>query len=386
MSPRGAPPPIGAGTGEESVEVTPKKRKSETPAQAKQRLDAQKQAAVERYRKQHQERATRSAERASKSVPPITETTPVAATGATGTGGNQQPQTGGARPSGTRPQRTIDRSVVKGRSIGRQRTSDLSGDRGLHFRDPTSTAPPAQYLAQRAQQAQPTPVPPPTTTVTTPVATAKPTSRPKKRAKLPVLTLPRPTLQRVDFHKSAFTDLGIQIVKGKAMAKVSTSPYVPPPESLLILEEDMIPNLDIRAMPNNRVDDLYKETDCPYWDPRIKGHLIARLDVKTHQPISRAGRVLLNKAERDARVALKLQVKNRKRKLQTIPCKDPDLVKWQTWKQAAKAKEQMLAPSQQSANIPVPTPTPTPSPGPSTLPTSPPKASSPTPPGASDQE
>ena len=49
MSPRGAPPPIGAGTGEESVEVTPKKRKSENPAQAKQRLDAQKQAAVERY-------------------------------------------------------------------------------------------------------------------------------------------------------------------------------------------------------------------------------------------------------------------------------------------------------------------------------------------------
>ena len=148
----------------------------------------------------------------------------------------------------------------------------------------------------------------------------------------------------------------------------------------------MIPNLDIGAMPNNRVDDLYKETNCPYWDPRIKGHLIARLDVKTHQPISRAGRVLLNKAERDARVALKLQVKNRKRKLQTVPCKDPDLVKWQTWKQAAKAKEQMLAPSQQSANIPVPTPTPTPSPGPSTLPTSPPKASSPTPQGASDQE
>ena len=183
-----------------------------------------------------------------------------------------------------------------------------------------------------------------------------------------VLTLPRPTLQRVDFHKSPFTDLGIQIVKGKAMAKVSTSPYVPPPESLLFLEEDMIPNLDIGAMPNNRVDDLYKETNCPYWDPRIKGHLIARLDVKTHQPISRAGRVLLNKAERDARVALKLQVKNRKRKLQTVPCKDQDLVKWQVWKQAAKAKEHMLAPSQQSANIPVPTPTPTPSPVPSTLP------------------
>ena len=207
-------------------------------------------------------------------------------------------------------ERSIDRSVVKGRSIGRQRTSDQSGDRGLHFRDSTSTAPPAQYLAQRAQQAQPTPVPPPTTTVTTPVATAKPTSRPKKRAKLPVLTLPRPTLQRVDFHKSTFTDLGIQIVKGKAMAKVSTSPYVPPPESLLFLEEDMIPNLDIGAMPKNRVDDLYKETSCPYWDPKIKGHLFARLDVKTHQPISRAGRVLLNKAERDAIVALKLQVKN----------------------------------------------------------------------------
>ena len=125
MSPRGALPPIGAGTGEESVEATPRKRKSETPAQAKQRLDAQKQAALERYRKQQQERATRSAERASKSVPPVTETTPVAATGATGQGAvsnHKQVEQGQVEPDHN--ERSIDRSSMADRSVVNERAID----------------------------------------------------------------------------------------------------------------------------------------------------------------------------------------------------------------------------------------------------------------------
>ena len=37
MSLKGAPPTVGAETGEESVETTPKKRKAETPAQIRVR-------------------------------------------------------------------------------------------------------------------------------------------------------------------------------------------------------------------------------------------------------------------------------------------------------------------------------------------------------------
>ena len=222
---------------------------------------------------------------------------------------------------------------------------------------------------------------PPSVTTTTPKPADQPKARPKKRAKrgTPVLKLPRPTLQKLNFLHSVFTDMEVQLIDGKAVAKVSDSPYDSPDEALLFLEEDMVPNIDMGALPRDRVDNLYGETNCPYWDPRIKGHMISRLDVKTHQPTSRAGRFMLTNEERKEREKLKLQVKNRKRRLQVNPCRDPELNKWQQWKKAAKAKEQMVAPSQQSANIPSPQPTPPSSPANPTPPTSPTKEPDPIP-------
>ena len=80
---------------------------------------------------------------------------------------------------------------------------------------------------------------------------------------------------------------------GKAQAKVSPSPFQFPDEALLFLEEDMIPSLDLGEVEGDRIDNLATETKCPYWDPRIKGNMISRVDSKIKNPVSRPGRVQL---------------------------------------------------------------------------------------------
>ena len=147
------------------------------------------------------------------------------------------------------------------------------------------------------------------------------------------------SLDPINFYQVPFTPLDVEVVDGKAMVKVSSSPHVAPPEALLFLEEDMVPTLDMGALQKDRVDNLYAETSCPYWDPRLKGNLISRVDFKTKLPVSRAGRVTLTLEEAAARETLRQQIRNRKRHLQARHCWDIDLLRWQQWKKDAKAME-----------------------------------------------
>ena len=167
------------------------------------------------------------------------------------------------------------------------------------------------------------------------------------------------------------------------MADVDPSPFTPPSESLLFLDEDMIPTIDMGALPTDRVDNLYTETACPYWDPRIKGHLISRPDPKTKQPVSRPGRFRFSTKEQEARQTIRTQAKNRRRKLATYPCRDPDLLNWDTWKQQAKVLEQPSISSHHSANIPPQPPSPQPPSPQSSPPHQPPPPSS-SPPDSAD--
>ena len=313
-------PSVDSGAGSESVEEVKKKRKpAETPEDLRRQLERERATAQAMKEQQKAARDQRSALRAAARAETLA----------------QQEAAERRSPIGRRPISNREPALV----------------------DPTSTEPPAVYLARRAREraeaqarldnlAQIVRGRAATSSAPGQGSTERGGAKSrKKRASRRPTPEPRPRFPTLNFHSVHFQPLGVRLVDGKALAQVSTSPFHPPPETLLFVDEDMVPPLDLGQLPGDRVDNLYSETACPYWHPRIKRNMISRVDRVTKLPVSRAGRIRLSPEETAARETVRLQVRNRKRHLLAQVCMDQDMVQWERWRRAAKAQEPVLRPA-----------------------------------------
>ena len=249
-------PSVDSGAGSESVEEVKKKRKpAETPEDLRRQLERERATAQAMKEQQKAARDQRSALRAAARAEALVQQEAAERRSPIGSGGE------GGRGS---PIRLGTQSPPPRSPIGRRPISN----REPALVDPTSTEPPAVYLARRAREraeaqarldnlAQIVRGRAATSSAPGPGSTERGVAKSrKKRASKRPTPEPRPRFPTLNFHSVHFQPLGVRLVDGKALAQVSTSPFHPPPETLLFVDEDMVPPLDLGQLPGDRVDNL----------------------------------------------------------------------------------------------------------------------------------